>query len=163
MKSADPLAGVARRLWRRTVAGAQGQSRVADCIVVPDADQTPEMLAGLAPGIPAESQFARRLAESGCRVIVPVLIDRDDTYSIGADAARRPRTCPHREFIYRQAYEMGRHIIGYEVQKILALVDWLDGQRSGTRSQDRHLRLWRRRADGALCRRTRSAHRRHGA
>jgi cephalosporin-C deacetylase-like acetyl esterase len=32
---------------------------------------------------------------------------------------------PHREFIYRQAFEMGRHIIGYEVQKVLAAVDQL--------------------------------------
>jgi cephalosporin-C deacetylase-like acetyl esterase len=30
---------------------------------------------------------------------------------------------PHREFIYRQAFEMGRHVIGYEVQKVLAAVD----------------------------------------
>jgi dienelactone hydrolase len=31
---------------------------------------------------------------------------------------------PHREFLYRAAYELGRHIIGYEVQKALAAVDW---------------------------------------
>jgi cephalosporin-C deacetylase-like acetyl esterase len=30
---------------------------------------------------------------------------------------------PHREFIYRAAYELGRHIIGYETQKILAAID----------------------------------------
>src|SRR5262249_35449978 len=35
------------------------------CVVaLPDADWTPEMLVGLAPGVPKESQFARRLAES---------------------------------------------------------------------------------------------------
>ena len=33
---------------------------------------------------------------------------------------------PHREWIYRQAYQMGRHIIGYEVQKVLAAVDWFE-------------------------------------
>ena len=32
---------------------------------------------------------------------------------------------PHREFIYRMAYQLGRHIIGYEVQKVLSLVDWM--------------------------------------
>jgi hypothetical protein len=32
---------------------------------------------------------------------------------------------PYREFIYRQAYQLGRHIIGYEIQEVLALVDWL--------------------------------------
>src|SRR5581483_10326699 len=31
----------------------------------------------------------------------------------------------HREFIYRMAYQVGRHVIGYEVQKVLAAVDWL--------------------------------------
>ncbi len=31
---------------------------------------------------------------------------------------------PHREWIHRQVFMMGRTTIGYEVQKILALVDW---------------------------------------
>src|SRR5262249_4055876 len=84
---------------------------------------TPEMLVGLAPGVPKESQFARRLAENGCRVVVPVLIDRKDDFS-GSAKLNRWTNQPHREFIYRMAYEMGRHIIGYEVQKVLAVVDW---------------------------------------
>ena len=37
---------------------------------------------------------------------------------------------PHREFIYRMAYEMGRHIIGYEVQKVLAAVDWFTREKA---------------------------------
>ena len=45
-------------------------------IVIPDADETPEQLFGLVPGVPAESQVARRLAENGYNVIVPALIDR---------------------------------------------------------------------------------------
>src|SRR5689334_20751712 len=44
---------------------------VAGVVALPDADWTPEMLAGLAPGVPKDAQFARRLAESGCRVLVP--------------------------------------------------------------------------------------------
>ncbi|HEX7446385.1 MAG TPA: acetylxylan esterase, partial [Pirellulales bacterium] len=100
-----------------------GKKPVADVVAIPDADQTPEMLVGLMPGVEPESQFARRLAESGCRVVVPMLIDRADTFSIDAGGARKTNQ-PHREFIYRQAYEMGRHIIGYEVQKVLSLVDW---------------------------------------
>src|SRR5690606_16743092 len=31
----------------------------------------------------------------------------------------------HREWIYSQAFHMGRHIIGYEVQKVIAAIDWL--------------------------------------
>jgi dienelactone hydrolase len=95
----------------------------AQVVALPDADWSPEMAIGLAPGVATEAQFARRLAESGCRVLVPVLINRDDTWS-GNDRLGIHTNLTHREFIYRMAYEMGRHIIGYEVQKVLAAVDW---------------------------------------
>ncbi len=88
-------------------------------IVLPDADQTPEQIAGLVPGVPADSQVARRLAESGCRVIVPTLIDR----TVEPRNGRAKLTS--REFLHRPAYELGRHLAGYEVQKVLALVAWL--------------------------------------
>ena len=91
-------------------------------IVIPDADQTPEQLFGLAPGVPKESQVARRLAQNGYNVIVPSLIDR----TVAPRNGRAKLTS--REFIYRSAFELGRHIIGYEVQKVLALVD-LAGRR----------------------------------
>src|SRR4051812_45673121 len=97
-----------------------------DVIALPDAGQTPEQLAGLAPGVERDSQFARRLAAAGFRVLVPVLISRE------FDASGNPRIAmtnqPHREWIYRQAYQMGRHVIGYEVQKVLAAVDWIKGR-----------------------------------
>jgi dienelactone hydrolase len=35
-----------------------------------------------------------------------------------------------REFIYRPAYELGRHPIGYEIQKALSAVDWMAAQGS---------------------------------
>ena len=100
---------------------------MAHIVAIPDADQTPEMLMGLSVGIESDSQFARRLAELGCEIIVPVLIDREDTWS-GNPALKRFTNQPHREWIYRQAYEMGRHVIGYEVQKVLGAVDWLERQ-----------------------------------
>ena len=92
-------------------------------VAIPDADQTPEQLCGLAPGMLPESQFARRLAENGCRVIVPTLIDRKDDHSANPKLNRATNQ-PHREFVHRMAYEMGRTLIGYEVQKVLAAVDW---------------------------------------
>jgi dienelactone hydrolase len=95
---------------------------LARVIALPDADQTPEMIAGLAPGLPPEAQWARRLAENGCQVVIPVLIDRKDTWSGQPDIWMT--NLPHREWIYRPAFDLGRHIIGYEVQKVLALVDW---------------------------------------
>ena len=94
---------------------------VADVIALPDAGQTPEQLAGLCEGIPPEAQYARRLAECGCQVLIPVVTDRDCDLSLVGGA---PTVHPHREFIYRAAFELGRHIIGYEVQKVLAAVDW---------------------------------------
>jgi dienelactone hydrolase len=95
----------------------------ADVVALPDCDWTPEMLAGLEPGVPPAAQYARRLAESGCRVLVPLLIDRRDTYS--GEPRVRMTNQPHREFLYRGAFEMGRHLIGYEVQKVLAAAEAL--------------------------------------
>ena len=95
---------------------------VANVVIIPDADQIPEQLVGLVPGVPVESQVARRLAESGCRVIIPTLIDR----TVAARFGRAKLT--NREFVYRSAFELGRHLVGYEVQKVLALVDWLSRQ-----------------------------------
>ncbi len=101
-----------------------GKTRLAApaAIAIPDADQSPEMLAGLRPGVAPASQYARHLVESGWRVLVPVLISRDDSFS-GNRRLNRFTNQPHREWIYRQAYEMGRHIIGYEVQKVLAAIN----------------------------------------
>ena len=54
---------------------------IANIIAIPDADQTPEQLVGLLPGIPVESQFARHLAENGFQVLIPVLISRRTSFS----------------------------------------------------------------------------------
>ena len=94
---------------------------VARVVALPDADWTPEMLAGVAPGVPLEAQFARRLAASGCQVLVPLLVDRKAKWS--GNPRIRMTDQSHREWVYRMAYEMGRHLIGYEVQKVLAAVD----------------------------------------
>jgi dienelactone hydrolase len=98
----------------------------ASVVAIPDADVTPEQLCGLVDGLKPEAQYARRLAEAGCRVLVPTLIsreykarfwERDGARSGGAKMTGR-------EFIYRSAFELGRHVIGYELQKVLAAVDW---------------------------------------
>ncbi len=94
-------------------------------VVVPDADVTPEMAVGLAPGADEVSKLVRILARNGSTVVVPVLIDRKDTWS-GSAAFGRWTNQPHREFVYRMSYEMGRHLLGYEVQKVLALIDWFE-------------------------------------
>ena len=104
---------------------------LARVVAIPDANWTPEMLVGLAPGVSRAAQFARRLAENGCEVIVPMLINREDTFSgiPGIDMTNMP----HREWIYRMAFEVGRHPIGYEVQKVLAAVDWFSAENAKER------------------------------
>lgn len=95
------------------------------CVMIPDADQTPEQVAGLTKGDAVHLQFARFAAEVlDCRVLIPTLISRE--------VKPRPRpgnsgggTMTNREYLYRSSFILGRHLIGYEVQKVLAGVDWL--------------------------------------
>ncbi len=104
---------------------------VADIIAIPDAAQTPEQICGLQAGVPTESQYARRLAESGCRVLIPMIIDRSRGPHMG-----RTRISA-RQFLYQAAFELGRHPIGYEVQKVLAAVDWFDKAAAATADRRR--------------------------
>ncbi|PYI82464.1 MAG: hypothetical protein DME26_17580, partial [Verrucomicrobia bacterium] len=99
---------------------------VACVVVLPDADQTPEQLMGLAPGVDRESQAGRLLAENGCEVVLPTLVSREKLQT--DDKQLRTSDQTHREWIYRQAFHMGRHVIGYEVQTVLAAVDWFRRQ-----------------------------------
>ncbi len=129
----------------------------ARVIVLPDADWTPEAFAGLTSGVDPRSQLPRRLAENGVQVVVPTLISRDDKYSGNPDV--RFTNQPHREFIYRMAFELGRHVIGYEVQKVLAAVDIFSRMNTDGRAQLPIARRRRRRGGACrlLCRRRRSA------
>ena len=106
---------------------------IAQVIALPDADVTPQQLVGVQPGVRPEDRFALRLAESGCQVIVPALVDRGSRFSGNPalePASRAMTNMTHREWLYRMAYPLGRHPIGYEVQKVLALVDWLESRSS---------------------------------
>ncbi len=95
---------------------------VANLIIIPDADQTPEMLVGLTDS--KNSPFNMLpFANSGCRILIPQLINRECTGSGNPEISMTNIT--HREWIYRQAYEMGRHIIGLEVLKMRSAVDLL--------------------------------------
>jgi len=116
----------------------------ARVVVVPDADQTPEMLAGLAPGLPPERQIVRRLAEQGCEVLCLAILDRQ------APKPAAPGTGPEapggtvpppsqtgasrRDQIALQAWPWGRHVLGYEVEEVFAAIDALNSltNRAGT-------------------------------
>jgi dienelactone hydrolase len=114
----------------------------AHVVAIPHAGEGPEVAAGLTRAnrpaarrdiednfatqitwLHKNDDFALRLARHGCRVLVPTLIDRNDGLS-GNPKLNRQTNIPHREFVYRMAYEMGRTLTGYEVQKVLAAVDW---------------------------------------
>ena len=119
-----------------------GKDIVARVVAIPDADWTPEMISGIQPGTVGEeskvtkrnggggsgartectTEFALSFALMGCEVLVPTLVDRDTRFSRN-DEIGRSTNLSHREFVYRQAFELGRHVIGFEVQKVLAAVD----------------------------------------
>ena len=66
----------------------------------------------------ATTTIPQTLAANSHRVFVPVLIDR----------GTRHRKIANREFLYRSAFELGRHLIGYEVQKVSAIIDAVGGK-----------------------------------
>ena len=116
------LAG-ARRDDGRRAAGRAGERRAvsvtrgrAGCRADSRTDPRPRTR-----DLPPERQFARLLAESGCELVIPTLIQRELMQT--ADPQLRQSQQTWREWIYRQAFHMGRHPIGFEVQKVLAAVD----------------------------------------
>ncbi|MGD9854394.1 MAG: hypothetical protein AB7U20_05520 [Planctomycetaceae bacterium] len=98
----------------------------AAVVLLPDAAWEPEQLVEQGEGSSGDVPFpmARWLAGNDCLVLIPSLINRDHTDSGHPDI--RSTNLSHREFVYRMAFEMGRHLIGYEVQKVLAAADYLE-------------------------------------
>ncbi|NLX54181.1 MAG: hypothetical protein GXY58_03620 [Planctomycetaceae bacterium] len=90
---------------------------------VPDAGTTPEQVLGLAAGDSQAAPAALRLAENGLAILLPVTISRAPLATDDPQIKASDQT--YREWIYRQAFHMGRHVIGYETQVVLAAVDWL--------------------------------------
>jgi len=96
---------------------------------LPHAGIAPEQLLGLTAGGEAAAR-GFDFPAPGCRMVLPALVSRNK--SVFESAFANPgkgqlpgkKVMPCREFVYRPAYVMGRHIIGYEVQSVLALVDW---------------------------------------
>ena len=94
----------------------------ADVIAIPDADQSSEEIAGLRTGDErGTSPFALLLAQSGCRVLVPSLINREEN----------DYRMTNREWLHRPAFELGRHLLGYELHAVLAGVDALNNTSAG--------------------------------
>ena len=102
---------------------------VAQAVLIPDADQTPEQWLGLTPGLVPAAQAARRLAENGVELLIPVTVSRAKLTTDDARLRRTDQT--QREWIYRQAFHLGRHVIGYEIQTALAAADALRTRHDG--------------------------------
>lgn len=100
----------------------------ARLVLVPDADQRPELLAGVSAGAAGRVRdVAQKLASVGIQVVIPVLVSREQTYS-GSEALNIFTNQPHREWLYRQGFSIGRHLIGYEVDKLLSCIDWFENE-----------------------------------
>ena len=109
----------------------KGREPVADLILVRDIDAgAVNLLFNDKNG--SRTAYARHLAASGCRVLMLQLIPR-----VPADKKRTKIN--QRELLYRSAFELGRGLIGYEVQKILAAVDWLDRERTAAKQPSRKI------------------------
>lgn len=92
-------------------------------LLLPDADVTPEQLLGIQPGFSEPID----LTQSGYEVVIPALINRENRLS-GHEPVGKATNVTHREWIYRQAFELGRHPLGYEIQAALSAVDWFGTQ-----------------------------------
>lgn len=83
----------------------------------------------VSPEAASQSPSVKRLAEAGVRVVVPALIDRGTEFSNTVRGAVKTGLT-HREFLYRPGFELGRHLIGYEVMKVGAAVEALRAEHS---------------------------------
>lgn len=104
-------------------------------VVIPDSAWSPEMFGGLQTGLTRSAHMPRLLVEAGFRVLVPVLLDRQARFSVTEDGWGKTKPLstkiPHREIVQRMAYELGRTVTGFEVQKVLAAVDQFVRQAPG--------------------------------
>ncbi len=119
---------VIANVWGEGLYVRQMGQAIGSCVVVPDATQTPEQLMGLAEGIEPSQQIANRFAAAGFDLVIPTIVGRD--LLVTEDQRRRRAEMTNREWIYRQSFHMGRHIIGYEIQRVLAAVDWFSSRGS---------------------------------
>jgi len=86
-------------------------------VVIPDAGQAPEQLCGHGD---VSSDIALQLAEQGGVVVIPNVIQR-------TREARNGRSkLTDQEFLYRSAFVLGRHIIGYQLAEVSAALDALN-------------------------------------
>ncbi|MFM8327943.1 MAG: hypothetical protein ACKN9U_24035, partial [Pirellulaceae bacterium] len=80
-------------------------------VLVPDASQSPQELVA---DFPDQPSTARQCLQSGGAVLIPSVLQRD------REARRGRAKMTDQEFIYRSAFELGRHPLGYHVQESIS-------------------------------------------
>lgn len=91
-------------------------------ILLPDESQLPEDLAGLTEALPPAQQIARRLAEAGVVVLCPYLVARE---YVGRSLGEPGDYLNWRRRLWKLSTQVGRTLIGFEVDRTLACVDYL--------------------------------------
>lgn len=96
-------------------------------VLLPDAGDTPEDILGLTKRLPPKQQIGLRFALAGFRILIPTPVNREIYLGPdGKDERLAKAKESHREWLYRQAFQMGRHPLGYEIQTALAAVDYFE-------------------------------------
>ncbi len=83
---------------------------VAEIVAIPDSS---ESVYDLAIGGGVNVEYALNLARAGCRVFVPTRVRREI----------KRHTITEREWLHRASFELGRTLTGYELHKVLSLVE----------------------------------------
>lgn len=81
-------------------------------VALPHAGMCPKAFFHSLPELQVEA------ARGKTRIIIPSFLNRE---VVKFKNVRLPR----REIIYRQAYMLGRHLIGYEIETVRAAIDWI--------------------------------------
>jgi hypothetical protein len=96
-----------------------GVAPTADIVLLPDCDAQLMKLCTGESGVPSATTWPLALVKLNCRVLVPMQISRQVQPRNGR------ALLTDREFVYRSSFVLGRHLIGYEVQKVMSAIDWL--------------------------------------
>ena len=91
-------------------------------IVIPDALYAPEHLVGLFVTKAGIATWGAQLAAAGGEVIVTTPVSRH------REARKGRAIMTDQEYLYRSAFELGRHVLGYQVNETLAAIDALTYQ-----------------------------------
>ncbi len=100
-------------------------------VAIADANVSAADISGITTRLPQREQFARSMAVNGYIVFAPFFTQRR-TFSL-------PWT-EDRDWLVRLGYQVGRHLIGSEVQQVSSAIDFLPSERRSRPHRRRRLR-----------------------